>query len=122
MTPSLPKIDPATWALLAGTILVLSAGQVLFKFAANGLELDQPRTFASGALLLALAVYALATVMWLIVLSRVPLTVAFPFYGCTFLLVPLFAAAFLGEPLRLQTLAGGIVILIGVAICARGAA
>ena len=122
MTPSLARVDTSTWLLLAATILVLAAGQVLFKFAANGLQLDQPRSFISVSLLVALAVYGIATVMWLVVLSRVPLSIAFPFYGFTFVLVPVLAAIFLKEPLRMQTLVGGFVILVGVAICARGAA
>ena len=122
MTPPLARLDPSTWALLAGTILVLAAGQVLFKFAAGGIQINEPRSFLSVALLVAVAVYGIATVMWLLVLSRVPLSVAFPFYGVTFLLVPLLAAMFLREPLRMQTLLGGVVILAGVAISARGTA
>ena len=51
MTPSLARVDTSTWLLLAATILVLAAGQVLFKFAANGLQLDQPRSFISVSLL-----------------------------------------------------------------------
>lgn len=120
MIQSQGKFDVVAILLLIGTILVLSGGQVLFKLAANGLNLGQPKTFLSLPLVLALAVYGVATLMWLLVLARLPLSIAFPFYGLTFLLVPVWAAIFLGETLRVHTLLGGFVILVGVFICARG--
>lgn len=116
------RFDLSTMALLLGTILVLGAGQVLFKLAANGLQLSDPRTFVSLPLIAALGIYAIATLMWLVVLTRLPLSVAFPFYGLTFLLVPVLSWLWLGEPLRVQTVVGGLVIIAGVVICAKGAA
>ena len=97
----------ANMALILGTILMLSFGQVLFKSASAQLDLSQPSTWISLPLVAALGVYALATVAWLVVLSRVPLSFAFPFYGLAFLLVPVLAAWVLREPLRWQVLLGG---------------
>ena len=122
MTSTDWRFDLPTMTLLLATIAVLAGGQVLFKLSANGLQLGDPRTFLSFPLVAALGIYGVATLMWLVVLTRLPLSVAFPFYGLTFLLVPLLAWLFLGEPLRIQTLVGGVVIIIGVAICAKGAA
>jgi drug/metabolite transporter (DMT)-like permease len=82
---------------------------------------SQPLTWLSLPLLVALAIYAVATVLWLLVLSRVPLSVAFPFYGLAFLMVPALAAWLLHEPLRWPVLLGGTVILCGIAITAWGA-
>ena len=122
MTSTDWRFDLTTMTLLLATIAVLAGGQVLFKLSANGLQLGDPRTFLSVPLVAALGIYGVATLMWLVVLTRLPLSVAFPFYGLTFLLVPLLAWLFLGEPLRIQTLVGGVVIIIGVAICAKGGA
>lgn len=113
------RLDLPTLALLLGTILLLAGGQILFKFAAAGLQIDNPRTLLSWQLLAALTIYGIATLMWLVVLTRLPLSVAFPFYGLTFLLVPMLAALFLGEVFRVQTLIGGLVIMVGVVICVR---
>lgn len=113
------RFDVPTLSLLLATILLLASGQILFKLAAGGLQLDNPRTLISWPLLAALTLYGIATLMWLLVLTRLPLSFAFPFYGLTFLLVPVLAALFLGEVLRVQTLIGGLVILVGVVICAR---
>ena len=109
-------LTAANLALIVSTIAMLSIGQVLFKNASSHLVISQPNTWLSVPLVAALAIYGLATVTWLVVLSRVPLSFAFPFYGLSFLLVPVAAAAFLGEPLRWQTLVGGLVILVGIAV------
>lgn len=113
------RIETGTLLLLLATILALSVGQVLFKLAASNLQLGDPRTFLSLRLFAALIVYAVATLMWLVVLSRMPLSVAFPFYGLTFLAIPVLSALCLGEPLRLSSLIGGVLILAGVAVSAR---
>jgi drug/metabolite transporter (DMT)-like permease len=109
-------------ALLLGVIALLSAGQVLFKYAASSLVPGDPRAWLSWTLLIALAVYAVATVGWVLVLSRLPLSVAFPFYGLAFVIVPVLARVFLHEPLRWQALAGGALILAGIAVSTRGLA
>ena len=109
-------------ALLVGVIALLSGGQVLFKLASASLVPGDPRSWLSWSLVIALGVYAVATFGWIVVLSRMPLAVAFPFYGLGFLFVPVLARVFLGEPLRWQSLLGGAVILVGIAIAARGVA
>lgn len=114
-------LTPINLLLILSTIALLSLGQVLFKSASSQLVVQQPMSWLSLPLLAALSVYAVATVLWLVVLSRVPLSFAFPFYGLAFLLVPLLAALLLGEVLRWQVLVGGAVILCGIAITAWGA-
>ncbi len=111
---------PANMVLILGTILMLSLGQVLFKSASSQLDLAQPSTWITLPLMAALVVYGLATAAWLVVLSRVPLSFAFPFYGLAFLIVPVLAALFLREPLRWPVLLGGVVILCGIAITSWG--
>lgn len=106
----------STVALILVTLIMLACGQVLFKQAAAGLSFSRPATFLSWTLFFALAIYGFATVLWLVVLSRVPLSQAFPFYGLSFLLVPLFAWFFLDETIRPQVWVGGVVIGIGIII------
>ena len=113
-------LSPTVLLLIVSTILTLAAGQVLFKNAAAGISLSRPSSFMSWALTAALLLYAIATLMWLLVLARVRLSVAFPFYGLTFLIVPVLAWLLLKEPLRIQTLLGGMVILVGVIISTSG--
>ena len=107
--------------MIIGTVAALSVGQVLFKVASATLKLGSLGTFLSPPLLAALVIYGAATVAWLIVLSRVPLSSAFPFYGLTFFFVPALASFFLGEKMNVSTVVGSIVIAAGVLICAKGA-
>lgn len=113
-------IDLTSAGLLLATLLLLALGQVMFKYAAQDIQFSQPRSFLSIPLGLALVVYAVATLAWLAVLTRLPLSVAFPFYGLTFLLVPLLAHWLLKEPVGIATYVGGVVIMVGIAITVFG--
>ncbi|MCD9047976.1 EamA family transporter [Luteimonas sp. MHLX1A] len=105
-----------TVAMILVTLTMLACGQVLFKLASGAISFTRPETFLSWTLLVALAIYGLATVLWLAVLARVPLSQAFPFYGLSFLLVPMFARLFLGEAIPSRVWIGGAVIGIGILI------
>ena len=107
-------------AFIVATIAVLSCGQILFKRAAGGIDLARPASLLSPQLALALLLYAAATVMWLVVLGRVKLSVAFPFYGLSFVFVPLLAWWWLGEPLGWRSLAGGLLIIAGLMVISGG--
>jgi drug/metabolite transporter (DMT)-like permease len=54
------------------------------------------------------------------VLGRVKLSVAFPFYGLSFVFVPLLAWWWLGEPLGWRSLAGGLLIIAGLMVISGG--
>lgn len=120
MHRNLLNIQPLTLALVIGTILLLAVGQVLFKFAANDISLSHPKTLLSFWLLCALVTYGIATAAWLLVLSRVPLSVAFPFYGLIFLIVPVLAWLVLNEPIKPQVVLGGLLIFVGVIVSSLG--
>jgi drug/metabolite transporter (DMT)-like permease len=99
------------------TVLILSAGQVLFKLAAADLpnlaDLSIRHLFAPK-LVLALGLYGFATIAWLFVLRAVPLSMAYPFIASAFIFVPLLAHFWLDEPLRLSNLIGAALIFAGV--------
>lgn len=106
--------------VILAVVGMLSAGQVLFKHAARVLDITRPATFLSLSLIVALALYGVATVCWLFVLSRVSLSAAFPFYGLVFVLVPLLSWMILKEPLNISTLIGSAVIVVGVIVVGIG--
>jgi len=113
-------LTPTVIAMILVTLAMLACGQVLFKQASAQLSFVRPASFLSGTLIIALFIYGAATLLWLAVLARVPLSLAFPFYGLSFLLVPTFAWWLLHEPIRPQTWIGGAVILLGVVISSWG--
>jgi len=116
MSRSAAVLTPTVVGMILLTLAMLACGQVLFKQASAHLSFARPTSFLSGTLILALFVYGAATLLWLAVLARVPLSAAFPFYGLSFLLVPAFAWWLLKEPIRPQVWLGAVVIMIGVVI------
>jgi len=110
--------------LVLGCIALIAPGQLLFKSAASQWRVDEGawmavRTLASPAFIAAIVIYALATLLWVYALRLVPLTAAFPLYALTFVVVPVVAHLFAGEPLTANVLIGGAVIIAGVAISVR---
>lgn len=99
------------------TIISLSVGQLLFKMAASSFEFSIEgilNNLVNIKLIIALAVYFFATIMWLLVLKATPLRVAYPFAALAFIIVPILAHFLLGESINWNTFAGAGLIAIGV--------
>ena len=103
------------------SVTCISIGQLLFKQAATALPANPGLMdwATNGWLIASLALYGLTTLGWVWILRHAPLHLAYPFMGLAFLIVPTLAWLFLGEPLHWRTLAGGLLILAGVALAAR---
>lgn len=99
-------------------VVGISIGQLMFKKAAAALPV-QPEVMdwlLNGWLIASLALYGITTLGWIWILRHAPLHLAYPFMGLAFLIVPTLAWLFLGEPLQWRTLAGGVLIVAGVAL------
>ena len=113
------------WLLLTLLCVVLiAAGQMLFKIAAAQWRIDgwswaTVRGFLSPTMILALMLYGLTTILWVFVLHSVPLSVAYPIYALVFVLVPVAAHFLFGEALSWNTVIGGAIIMLGVVIAVR---
>jgi drug/metabolite transporter (DMT)-like permease len=104
-------------ALILLTVFALASGQILFKLAATSFTYDSANiigSFLNIKLIVALLVYAVATVMWLVVLRSMPLRLAYPFVALAFVIVPVMAHYLLGEAIGWKTFAGAGLIGIGV--------
>lgn len=104
--------------LTIACVLSIAFGQLLFKKAAIAMPATsswQDWAF-NGWLIGSLALYGITTLAWVWILRHAPLHLAYPFMGLAFLIVPTLAWAFLGEPLHWRTLAGGTLIMAGVAL------
>src|SRR5690242_5377999 len=117
-------MTPKGVLLVLACVALIGGGQVLFKLAATQWRLDAGlwvavRSLLSPTFVLALAIYGVSTLLWVLALRIVPLSAAFPLYALAFLLVPVLSHLFVGEPLSVNTLIGGAVIIAGVAIAVR---
>jgi len=105
--------------LILFTVFLLSVGQILFKLASEDIVLTSTgilTSLMSIKLVIAFAVYAIATLLWLISLKGVPLRVAYPFAAMAFFIVPTLAHFFLGETLSWNTYVGASIIALGVIV------
>lgn len=107
--------------------LGMSVGQVLFKITADRANASASdgflnSLFGNGYFLLALVAYCALTFLWVWILTRVPLSRAYPFAVLAFVFTPIFAFLFFGEPLNLwYFLALGLILSgLGVLIWKAG--
>lgn len=109
---------------LLGISALLAAGQSLFKLSALSLH-GAGQTGGLFSLVtipsfwLALALYGLGTLLWIVVLQTVPLSRAYPFMALAFVIVPLLAVVIFKESLSLTYLVGAALIVAGVMVTAR---
>lgn len=71
------------------------------------------------ALVAGIACYGISLVVWIMALSRVPVSVAYPMVSIGYLVNAFFAYLWLGEPLGAQKLLGIGFIVLGVWLIAR---
>lgn len=112
------------WIILC--VLVIAAGQVLFKmvglrsvdeFSLQSLLSDYQTT---GILLSALTLYMISTFLWIHILRTVPLSSAYPFMALSFVIVPISSWIFFKEPITWSDGSGATLIVLGIVLMSRG--
>lgn len=110
----------STAFLCTAFALLLAGGQILFKLAANSFsdrtELSLINGLSSPWLWAVLVLYAGSTALWIFILTKVPLSAAYPFSLLGSAVVPLLAFAVLGEEIYLRQIFGTMVVLLGLSI------
>jgi multidrug transporter EmrE-like cation transporter len=114
--------------ILAG-VLLNALAQFLLKAGVNRMgviELDWSALLSAGGRLAlepfvygGLACYVVSVGVWLLALSRVPVSVAYPMLSIGYVVTAIAAWAFLGEQVTPLRLVGIGIIIIGVFLVAR---
>jgi drug/metabolite transporter (DMT)-like permease len=115
--------------LFAATIACDVVGQLCFKIGASRLPAhDGPDTagflrglFSDVWLLAGIVAYIGQLILWVLILSNLPLSVAFPVASLTFLVLALACRIFLSERLDAGQFAGVVLVMAGVAVVAGAA-
>jgi undecaprenyl phosphate-alpha-L-ara4N flippase subunit ArnE len=116
----------ASIALLLFSVCSAATGQLLLK---HGMQIASARAAKSGGslvvsaatspwILFGLAVFAVSAVAWLAVLSRVPLSVAYPFNAMGYLVILTASILVLHERANVLTWAGSFLVVSGLVIVA----
>ncbi len=117
--------------LILFSISIAVAGQILLKIGVNrigivdfsGLEALKQLFFGvikSPLVISGLFLYVISAAIWLVVLSAVDLSFAYPFIGLTYVMVLILSRFILKEDVNLIRWAGAIIITIGVIVISRG--
>ncbi len=114
-------------ALILLSVSLNAAAQLLLRAAMRG---GLPSGGAPLAMLLDIALrpgviagiacYGISLVVWILVLSRVEASFAYPFLGVGFVIVAVAGAVLLGEAFTARKIIATVVIAAGVAIMAGG--
>lgn len=102
-------------------VVMISVGQILFKYSATQAEKSPGivSLIRNPFLIGAVAIYGLATLLWVWQLKYVPLNRAYPLFALAFAIVPLLSWMFFGERVRLVYVAGVVLIIAGIILCVR---
>jgi multidrug transporter EmrE-like cation transporter len=108
------------YLLLSCNLLLLATGQVLFKLTAATSYVSRWEFVLSPTFLLAMVVYAAATVCWIFVLRAWPLNIAYPTQAIAVAIVVLCGRYLFDETLTFTQI-GGIIAIIGGVVLLAGA-
>lgn len=113
--------------LLMAVTCLLALGQALFKGAGLAIRGRPPAEMAwtlatLPIFYLSLAIYGVATLLWIFVLSRVPLSQAYPWVAAGIVIVPLLGYFFFDEQITWTYWAGMALIIAGLALTQLGGA
>jgi len=103
--------------ILAG-VLLNAAAQLLLKAGTNAMPLGL-RLALEPHILGGLACYVVSVVVWIVALSRVPVSIAYPMLSIGYVVNAIAAWALLGESVTPLRMAGIAVIVAGVFMVAR---
>ena len=114
------------------TVCLTALAQILLKHGINIVHLSGPATGTSAlamnwgallknpAILTGITIYGGSTLLWLFVLSRLPLSQAYPFVGISIVITTVVGAMMLGERITMHQLIGVLLVFGGVWLVARG--
>ena len=117
------------FTLLFFNVLLTVIGQILFKQGMNMVgrvnsvrdalgKLTQ--AFLNPYVLSGIAIYGFTTLVWLVILSRVKLSIAYPMLSFGYVLSILFSWMLFKESIPKTRIIGAVIICIGVYLVAQG--
>ena len=108
----------ASFAFILTGVLLNAGAQLLLKAGTNAAPLGL-RLAIEPHILAGLACYVISVVVWVVALSRVPVSIAYPMLSIGYVVNAIAAWALLGETVTTMRMAGIAVIVVGVFMVAR---
>jgi drug/metabolite transporter (DMT)-like permease len=121
-------MTPRLFMLILISVSLSAMAQLALKLGAHAAVSSPASTEAGGQLgallrspmvFAGFSLYGVGAVLWLLVLSRAPLSVAYPFVGLGFILTLIAGATYLHEDVTWVRVLGTVLIAAGAAMVAR---
>jgi len=107
--------------LMLGSSLFVSIAQLFYKVGASRLELDISSLLSNWPLAAGVLSYGLALILMLEAYKRAPLTLLYPVIAASYIWVILLATAiFPDEVISLSSMAGALLIVLGISLIGAG--
>jgi len=124
-------MSPISFSLILAGVILNAAGQLLLKAGTNAVghfEFHLDNVLPIGLklafnpyILSGMVAYGVSLVIWIMALSRVPVSIAYPMLSIGYVINAFIAWHWFGEPLSAQKLAGIGLIISGVYVITRSA-
>jgi drug/metabolite transporter (DMT)-like permease len=114
------RLSASQLLILAAYAAAMAGGQMLFKVAAlRGAGATSwseriPAILWNGYFVAALILYAALTVLWVWILTGVPISRAYPFVALAFALTPVLGILLFSEPASFRLAIGIVLVLCGL--------
>ena len=108
----------ASFAFILAGVLLNAGAQLLLKAGTNARPLGLALA-VEPHILAGLACYVVSVVLWVVALSRVPVSIAYPMLSIGYVVNAVAARYLLGEAVTPMRLAGIAIIVLGVFVVAR---
>lgn len=122
-------MSPLTLALILATVTASACAQLALKLGMTSPGVAAALPQGGKSILLAVAssplvwvgltIYGLSVAVWLWILSKVDLSLAYPFVGVSFIMVMLFGVFLLNETVTPLRMIGTLLIAVGCVLVAR---
>lgn len=121
-------LTAGTWVVLLTSVGLATTGQLLLKSGMDRvgeLNVGQVGTlisqvFTTWQLIFGLLVFGMSSIFWLITLSRVPLSTAYPIVSLSYVLILSLSWLLLGERPGITVWLGALLIMGGVSLIGLG--
>ena len=115
--------------LILGSVFCSAVAQILLRLGMRQQKLSCSASmsfaqemftcFITPSIVGALFLYGISLVVWMVALSRVEVSLAYPFFSLSFILVLLASYFFLGEAVGLGRICGVLLICAGVIVIVK---
>ena len=108
--------SPNHWIALGVAIMLTSISQVLLRAGAKGQISTKTTSFLNSKILLGYLLFFVVVLLMIYSMQKISLRTASALISITYVLVPLMAHKFVGDPINTRIILGSLTIVVGIVV------